>query len=203
MTVITGDVLRVVASMLWDDGNVNQNIFNAVLSGGGGPWTDTDIADDAEAWLDNMYANLVTFLSEDLAGNEVIVYKYDTVGNDWDEVQSQAWTFAPESVDHYLPRGVAALVRLWTIDPDVQGKKYIPGTVEASNIDGLYESGFLTALLAFAADWYTPFTGGTTGATWTPGIWSVLLSVFKAGIDHVAVSAIPAYQRRRKRNVGI
>lgn len=203
MTVVAGDILRIVASFLWTDGNINQNVFNAVVTGGGSPWPDTDIVDDAEAWLDNMYANLTTSMSDEIDGNEVIVYKWDSVDQDWDEVGSQSWTFNPTQVTDQMPRGVAALVRLWTVDPDVQGKKYIPGLTEGDFLDGLISSTILTAMLAFAADWYLPFTGGVSGASWAPGIWSVVGSVFKAGVDHIAANAIPAYQRRRKRNVGI
>lgn len=203
MSVVSGDILRVVASFLWTDGNVNQNVFNAVVTGGGSPWPDADITDDAEAWLDDMYLNLVGQLSDEIDGNEVIVYKYDALDDDWDEVASQSWTFNPNELTDQLPRGVAALVRLWTSDPDVQGKKYIPALTEGALVDGLFGAGLLTALLAFAADWYAPFTGGTSGATWTPGIWSVAGTVFKAAVDHVAANAIPAYQRRRKRNIGI
>jgi hypothetical protein len=92
---------------------------------------------------------------------------------------------------------------LWTIDPDVQGKKYIPGICEGDLEDGLFGSVLLGHMLGFAADWYIPFVGTATGATFTPGIWSVVGQVLKAGVDHISASAIPAYQRRRKRNVGI
>jgi hypothetical protein len=203
MTISTGDILRIVASMLWTDGEINQNVFNAQVSGGGGPWTDSDIADDAEAWLDDMYANLTGSTSDELDGNEVVVYKYDVGDADWDEVFSQSWSWNPSGASEQSPRGVAGLVRLWTEDPDVQGKKYIPGTVEGNITDGLLDGAWLGAALAFAADWYLPFAGGTTGATWTPGIWSVAQTAFKEGVDHIAASAIPAYQRRRKNNVGI
>lgn len=203
MTVESGDILRIVASMLWTDGNVNQNVYNAIVSGGGGPWDDSDIIDDAEDWLDNMYQNLSTSCSDELDGNEVLVYKYDPIGDDWDEVGSQAWVWNPTQVTDQLPRGVAGLVRMWTVDPDVQGKKYIPGLAEGSIAEGLLTAPIITVLLAFAADWYLPFVGATSGATFTPGVWSVVGTVFKAAVDHVATSTIAAYQRRRKRNVGI
>lgn len=203
MSVSTGDILRVVASMLWTDGNVNQNVFNAEISGAGGPWDDQDVVADAEAWLDNMYANMTTQCSDELDGNEIIVYKYDSGDADWDEVASEQWVWNPSQAADQLPRGVAGLVRLWTTDPDVQGKKYIPGLTEGNIVDGLLDAGPITALLAFAADWFAPFVGGTTGATWTPGIWSVKNAAFFAAVDHVATSTIAAYQRRRKRNVGI
>jgi hypothetical protein len=150
-----------------------------------------------------MYLNITSHCSDELNGNEVIVYKYDTVGDDWDEVGGDSFSWDPTSTTDQLPRGVAALVRLWTTDPDVQGKKYIPGLTEGALTDGLWGAGNLIDFLAFAADWYLPFTGGTTGASWTPGIWSVVNKVLKLGVDHIAASGIPAYQRRRKRNVGI
>jgi hypothetical protein len=203
MTISDGDILRIVASFLWTDGNVNQNVFNVEVSGGGGPYPDTDVVDDAEDWLDDMYLNIVNNMSDEIDGNEVIVYKWDTIGQDWDEVGSQSWTYDPAGTDDQLPRGVAALVRLWTTDPDVQGKKYIPGFTENAVADGLFGAGIITNLLAFAADWYLPFVGAGSGATFTPGVWSVVGLLFKAAVDHIATSTIPAYQRRRKRNVGI
>lgn len=203
MTVASGDILRIVASMLWTDGNVNQNVFNAIVTGGGSPWDDQDIIDDAAAWLDDMYLNMTTLASDEIDGNEVLVYKYDAIGDDWDEVGSDTWTWNPSQATDQLPRGVAGLVRLWTVDPDVQGKKYFPALCEGSIGDGLFEAAVITGLLAFAADWYTPFVGGVSGASFAPGVWSVVNTVFKAGVDHIAVSAIPAYQRRRKRTVGI
>lgn len=203
MTVLENQVLRVVASMLWDDGNVNQNIFNCRPSGGAPPYSDTAIADDMEDWLDNLYANLTANLSDQLNGNQVIVYKWDSVGLDWDEVQSQSWTWTPTNVGEQLPRGVAGLINLWTEDPDVQGKKYIPGITEAVISDGLLSAGIVTSMLAFAVDWFTPFVGATSGATFTPGIWSVVGSLLETAVDHYAVPTILAYQRRRKRNVGI
>lgn len=203
MSISTGDILRIVASFLWTDGNINQNVFNAVVTGGGGPWDDSDIADDAAAWLTNMYGNLTTVVSDELDGNSVTVYKYDAIDDDWDEVFSQAWTWNPSHVGDQLPRGTAGLVNLWTTDPDVQGKKYLPGFTEGNLTDGLYDAGLITQMLAFGADWLAPFVGGTSGATWTPGIWSVVGTVFKLAVDHIATSTIPAYQRRRKRNVGI
>lgn len=203
MTVADGDILRIVASLLWTDGNVNQNVFNCKMSGAGAPWDNDDILDDAEDWLDDMYANLVTHMVHEINGNEVIIYKYDTVHDDWDEVGSQAWLFDPTGQGEELPRGVAALVRLWTYDADVQGKKYIGGLSETDLTEGLFASGLITNLLAFAADWYLPFVGAASGGTFTPGVWSVVGTVFRQALDHFATSTIPAYQRRRKRTVGI
>ncbi len=180
-----------------------QNVFNAMLSGGGAPWDDQDVLDDAEAWLDNMYANLTPELTTAMDGNTLHVYKYDAVGQDWDEVGFQSWTWDPARVADELPRGVAGLINLATVDPDVQGKKYLGGLTEDSIVDGMLVGSMLTAILAFGADWLTPFIGGTSGAGWQPGVWSVAQTAFKAAVDTITVSAICAYQRRRKRGIGI
>lgn len=203
MSVADGDILRVVASLLWSDGNINQNVFNCIISGGGGPYADSDVIDDCSDWLDDMYANMGGHMSDEIAGNEIVVYKYDAGDDDWDEVSSQAWSMNASEVSEQLPRGVAALVRMWTTDPDVQGKKYVPALTETDLEDGLFSSSLLGFLLAFAADWYLPFVGTATSANFTPGIWSVVGKLLVEGIDHIATSAIPAYQRRRKRTVGI
>jgi len=203
MSVADGDILRVVASFLWSDSNVNQNVFNCSVGGGSPPFDDQDVTDDMEDWLDDMYANVVGHMSDEIDGNEVLVYKYDTGNQDWDEVSSQAWSYDPTGTSEELPRGVSLLVRLWTLDPDVQGKKYLPALTEGNCTDGLFTGGTLTAALGFAYDWFLPFVGAASGATFTPGVWSVAQLAFKAAVEHYATSSIPAYQRRRKRNVGI
>lgn len=203
MSITDGEILRIVASMLWGDGNINQNVFNAVITGGSPPYDEDDVIDDLSDWLDTMYANVVGQTSNNLDGNEIIVYKYDAIDDDWDEVGSQAWVWTPTGSGDYLPRAVAALVRLWTSDPDVQGKKYLPALTEAVLDSGLWSAGAITNLLLFAADWAGPFVGAASGGTITPGVWSVAQTVFKLASSHVATSTIPAYQRRRKRNIGI
>lgn len=203
MTVEAGDILRVVASMIWSDAAIMQNVFNASVSGGGSPWDDQDILDDAEAWLDNMYANLTSDVAQTLDGNLIHVYKYDAVGQDWDEVGFQSWGWLPTSVIDQLPRACAGLIKLGTVDPDVQGKKYIGGYTELTTVGGTLSGAVLTNLLAFGADWLTAFVGGTSGASWQPGVWSVAQTAFKASIPSITASAIVAYQRRRKRGVGI
>lgn len=203
MSITDGTVLRIVANMLWTDGNVNQNIYNAVMTGAGAPWDEQDVLDDMEDWLDNMYANFSAYCAPDIDGNSVHVYEYDSVDDDWDEIGVNDWTWSPTAGTTELPRGVAGLVRLWTTDPDVQGKKYVPGFVEGNLVDGLWSAGPIAALLAYGLDWATPFVGAATGGTITPGIWSVASTLFVAAVDHYATSTIPAYQRRRKRNVGI
>lgn len=203
MSITEGDILRMVATILWEDGNIMQNVFNAVITGGGGPWDDEDVVADAVTWADAMYANITSSISEICSGSQIEVYKYDPIDDDWDEVGSDAWTWAPSNPEHQLPRGVAALINLKTVDPDVNGKKYLGGWTEAGLTDGLWPALILGQLIDFGLDWLTGFVGSDTAATWSPGIWSVVDTVFKLASDTIIIPAIPAYQRRRKRGVGV
>jgi len=202
MTVATGDILRVVATMLWDDGNIMQNVFNAVVTGGGGPWADADIIDDAETWLDDMYSAFTTIAVDVVSGNQLQVYKYDAVGDDWDEVGSKAWGWAPSSVGEQMARGVACLIGARTENADVSGRKYIGALSEAQLVLGLWNATIAAAGLLWAADWITDFVGSDSAADWGPGVWSPTLKELVEFSDSISVTLIPAYQRRRKRGVG-
>lgn len=202
MTLTTGDIVKVVATIAWLDGNIMQNVFNATLSGAGGPWADADVVGDALAWVNNMFANMTTSLSDECDGSQIQVYVYDSIDLDFDEVGSNAWTYDPSSTSDQIPRGAAGLMTCRSDDPDVQGKKYLGGLTESGITDGLFVGAVLTAMLAFAADWVTAFTGAVSGATWTPGIWSPTGNVIFDCGSSITASAIPAYQRRRKRGVG-
>lgn len=204
MSITDGTILRVVASLVWDDGEINQNVFNCIITGGGGPFDDFDVVDDCEDWLDTMYANLPAGIAPELNGASTTVYKYDSIDDDWDEVGTNPFTFSGGGTAlSGLPRGVAGLITAKSTDPDTDARKYIPGLIEGYLTSELWAAPAITLLVNFAADWVTAFVGGASGATFTPAVWSVVDTVAKALIDTIIVPTIPAYQRRRKNNVGI
>jgi hypothetical protein len=203
MSITDGTILRVVVTLLWTDGNIIQNIYNAVVTGGGSPWDNADIVEDAISWAEDLYFNLTAFVATTIDGSQVQVYEYDHIDDDWDEVGSGPFFWNPTGNSDELPRGVAALVNLKTTDPDTSGKKYVGGMVEGDLEDGLWSAATLAAILSYAVDWYAGFAGTDSGATWSPGVWSVVGTVFKLALPQVIIPAIPAYQRRRKRGVGV
>lgn len=203
MSITVGDVLRIVVTMVWLDGDLAQNIFNAVIAGTGGPFDDGDIVDDAVDWAQTMFANLTTFQSDEIDGSQVQVYIYDPVDDDWDEVGSASFPYNPTGAADQMPRGVAGLINAKTLDPDVSGKKYVAALMENNADHGLWSAGLITGLANFAADWTGLFTGGTSGASWVPGVWSQKQTNLRAMTGDVIIPSIPAYQRRRKQGVGV
>lgn len=203
MSISVGDVLKVVTVLQWLDGDIMQNVWNAVITGSGGPYTDSNILSDAVIWMNAIHLNLGADLSDEVDGSEIVVYVYDPVDDDWDEVASQSWAYNFTDAAQQLPRGVALLINAKTTDPDVNGKKYIGGLTEDGATDGLWNAPLLTIAGDVADDWLTPFAGATSGADWQPGIWSPTNTNFYAATGTAIVPSIPAYQRRRKQGVGI
>lgn len=202
MSLTVGDVLRVVATIVFLDGNVMQNVFAAVISGTGGPFDEDDVSADMLDWIDDMFANLVTFQSDNCDGSLVQIYVYDAVDDDFDEVGTESFVYNPSNTADEYARGVAALINAKTIDPDVSGKKYIGALAESHLTDGLIGSGLTVALTAMSLDWYTAFVGVASGATFTPGVWSPKNTNFFPLTGVFTFPTEPAYQRRRKRGVG-
>lgn len=203
MSVAENTMLKVVPTMTWTDGEVNQNVFTSMISGATPPYPDADVLEDALDWAGTMYPDITGGMHPTLTGSHVTVYKYDLIGEDWDEVGQINWNNVPSGVGDPLPRGVAGLINAKSVDPDVSGKKYLPGTMEARLTNGLWISTYVINLGGFANDWTSPFSGFTTGADWVPGIWSPTNLTHYACTGTYIVPTIPAYQRRRKNNVGI
>ena len=150
-----------------------------------------------------MFSNVEPAASDAVAGSEVRVYVWDSVGEDWDEISTKPFTFAPTSTTDQLPRGAAVLINAKTVDADVNGKKYIGGLTETSNTDGLVVAAEVARQVLLATDWLEVETGAESGAEFDAGIWSPLQQTLYDLTGTFTIPAIWAYQRRRKRGVGI
>lgn len=203
MTVPTGTILKVVATMLWDDGNVMQNVFACDIVGGAGPYDEADVIDDLVTWVEDMYTTLNAQITHLVDGSQVQVYRWDAVGGDFDEVGSDPWTWTPSQATEALPYGVAGLLNAKSVDADSSAKKYLGGICEGSSVDGVWETVMLAAMVNFGGEWVQSFVGAITGATFNPGVWSVKDSLLNAFVATVIIPTTPAYQRRRKQGVGI
>ena len=102
-----------------------------------------------------------------------------------------------------LPRGVSGKVLAKTTNSDVNGAKFLTGLTENHNGDAQWVSGLVTAIGAYATDWTSAFTGATSGATWTPGIYSPTKVFFYTCSGSTQTKTEPSYQRGQARGIGI
>ena len=203
MAVSDGTILKIVASILMPDAVLVMNVFNAVFADTGTSNDEADVVSDLVDWVEALYATLNAQISSSSVASEVAVYEYDAIDDDWDEIGSDGWTDGFTNTDQILPFGVAPIVRMKTIDPDVQGRKFLPSWCEDTLANGYLGAGDLTAAANFAAEWITAFVGAATGGDFVPVVWSPTGKVPKVGNGVYIVNAISGYQRRRKQGVGI
>lgn len=202
MSVATNTVLRVVASLLMPDSVIAQNIFYTLITGGAGPYDDDDVVSDVADWIEDIYDSWKLIGDSNVSLNNIRVYKFDPIDDDWDEVSSETGIAVGLVVGDMLPHGIAGYTLARTLDPDVSAKKYWPGITEVSQTEGAWVGAALTQMLDMNVIWMADDTGALTAANFNPGVWSVKNhSFFEFGDSHM-VKGAPAYQRRRKPGVG-
>lgn len=203
MAISVGTVLRIVANHVMPGNDLAQNVFNCTFSGSPTSTDEADVLTDIGSWLDDLFTSLDVTVDNEVLAGEFTVYQFDPADVDWDEVGSDsgAWTFAGAS--EMLPHGVAGQVDVLTTDPDVRGRKYIPGIVEGAQEESTLAAAHVANLADFAALWIADYAGTATGGTFIPGIWSPTQGTFRAMLGTAIVNTILGYQRRRKPGVGI
>lgn len=160
---------------------------------------DDVVAAAIETWIETLFDQIDQILANDSVLGSLYVYVHGA--GEWDLVATQAPTKAFTSAQEILPHGTAALVRAYTDNPRVIGRKYIPGLTEQAMVTGAWNSTVLTALAAYAARWVASQTV-STGNTLAPAVWSTVdLELYLLSGDTV-VPAYPAYQRRRRPGAG-
>lgn len=203
MSLSDGDILRLVTSFLLPDSVIAQMVFNVAFADTGGSAEEIDVVDDLVDWAEAMLTHLLTRIVPECTTTDVKVYVYDAVDDDWDEVGTDTWSVTFTNASEMLPHGIAAVVHARTINPDVQGTKFIPGLGEATQVESDLSVGILADLVDFAAEWVAPFVGAATGADFAPLIWSVVRTTPILMSGDTVVNAQVGYQRRRKPGVGI
>jgi hypothetical protein len=202
MTISEGTIIRIVASMLLPDSVIAQNVFYAVLTGGSGPWDEGDIVSDAIDYMDLIYSVWATFGSDQATVDEIQVYEYDPIDDDWDEVGSGVLGQVGGVAEDMLPHGVAGYTQARSSDPDVNASKYWAAATEAAQVDGAWIAGHVTGLGTLADAWVDGDVGAASGANLIAGVWSPTETNFFFFNGNITVNATPAYQRRRKPGVG-
>jgi len=195
-----GEIIRTTVRYSAPGASIQQNVFHHVLAVAS--TDDTDIL----AVLDN-------FITTDW-------------GAQWQAIASDTCVLVDASVDVVTVLGtvvraigvftpalvattpgsvtsaaVAAYILLKTVFPKVRGIKYIPGIAEAIIQDGLINAAGL-ATMAFMLIEYATTLAAAGSSELVPGVPSKSKNAFVAFLDTGILQDVPAYQRRRKPNVG-
>ena len=203
MAVADGAILRIVASLIFPESVIAQNVFYAVFADTGTSADEQDVVDDLGDYIDDIYNDISALVCDDVSLSDIKVYVYDSTDDDWDEIGTAVLTTTMNLADDMLPHGVAYLVHAKSIDPDVTASKYFGGIGETRADDGEWNASTVTPMANALATWITSFVGSATGADFAPVVWSTVQSQARLFSGTVIANLTPAYQRRRKPGVGI
>lgn len=198
MPVQNNDIIRVVASMLWNLSDILQNTYHFRYNGS------ADEPDDLVELavvnkLDAAYSELIAVVGADIQFTDITVWN---VTQDR-PMQTYSWPtlVAGEGTGQTLPLQAAALVKFRTLTARSQGRKYLGGFVEgASESGGVVLGTTITVINNYADEILVAAT--TTGGTLTAGNWRYPSGPFSAWVGRLADTRFRT-QRRRVINVGI
>lgn len=197
----SGDVIKIVLPFIMPDNVIAQLVMNYIMTIGTDQ-DEIDVLDDILTQLLVAWLHIEDHVVDGVAGDVAKLSIYDTVLDQWDEKASQAMTgFDGASVGEMLPHGAAAVIRFFTEVGRRQGRKFIMGLDESSQVDGTLVASAVTDLVFFALDWDDVVTSGD--ASFKPCTYNELLEDHEGFVQSIAVNTVIGYQRRRKAGVGI
>lgn len=202
MAITSGTILKVVASFLFPDSVIAQNVFNVVVTDLVTSDDEEDVVADCITWVEDMFTHILAHIGDVVTTSEVSVYEYDSIDDDWDEVGTDVWSVTFTNANQMLPHGIACVVHARTIDPDTLGTKYLGGFTEEATNGSNVGVGLVALLVDFLDEWVTAFVGVETGGTFGPVIWSPTDTVARIMSGTGYVNGQVGYQRRRKPGVG-
>jgi len=196
--VNTNDRIRATAVLLGPSGET-QNVyyfrFQGIVPAG-----DLLVMEDLAEFLDDLYSDINAGIAGNYAYTEVRGFNV-TQGVPMPTVEWPTLTVGggPGASE---PAGIALLVVLRTGISRVFGRKYFGGIIDGNlDSDGFWISGAVTAWSGAVARLLSTFIGGTTLATYLPGI--ITSTGQFLGFITSVVTNNPAYQRRRRKGRGV
>ena len=199
-TIALNDIVRVVLSFGAPGASIAQNVFyfECQDSSADGTTALADvtawfIANYLASWAEVADSSVECFLLEMdvINGNGTVAFNIGE--SDPDLAGTGAGDILPAAVSGYMQ---ATSQRVKSL-----GRKYIPFIMEEQQTDGYFSVGTVDAFADMLVDWVTPIVVDTV-ATLVPGVLSRVTESFQEFLGSGYTTNVPAYQRRRKPNVG-
>lgn len=97
---------------------------------------------------------------------------------------------------------VSGYIMANTAQPKTRGSKYVPGLAESMLTESVWGATAMAKLIALSIIYMLQYTNPNTGNEYNPGVLSRATDTFITFNETSETSDVPAYQRRRKPNVG-
>lgn len=195
-----GDIVRVALHYTAANASDMMNVLHFKVTGS--DMTNTALEAAIKAWIIAVWAPAWDNLgSQD---TQLDRFEADIVGTDGlvlETIGGDSINISGGVLSQPLPPGVAAYMMAYTDVPKARGSKYVPGLAE-SHVDGGVLTGTCLTQLAALLLVYLADADMGGGTALVAGVLSKALGSFLPFTGAGLIDDRPAYQRRRKRDVG-
>lgn len=198
---VQGEIIKATVSYSAPGASIGQNIFYWQVAGGNPD--DVEVLDKIDDFLTAAWAPKWAELSVISASLDTVeVDVVDNLGLLVRAIGSAVIGIAGIEVASVNPAAVAGYLLAKTVIPSVKGSKYLPFMSESVIDNGEFSPAAILELILLLAFYVDDLT--LTGqASLTTGVVSKKTADFEPFLETGLINDIPAYQRRRKPNVGI
>lgn len=200
--MIVGEILRLTLFYSAANASVMQTVHTYQLTTG--PVPDNEVIESLTGWVANVwYPDWRAFCSNEvtLDGWQADILNADgTVARNLGALS--ALNLAGAVISDNDAAAVAAYMQANTAVPKTRGRKFVPGVADERIQNGVLNATSVSQLALLALTYIAERTVTGGAGVLTAGVLSKTLQQFVPFINSVVVTDVPAYQRRRKPNVG-
>lgn len=195
-----GDIVRSVITYSTPGASEQQNVFWHIIEemGIGNPALLVEIA----KWVEESWGPIWAELAA--SSSQLVDVSVDIMNPDGTVKVNVGITLIGldgDQASNATSAAVSGYLLAQTNLPKSRGSKYMPGVSEGAIDDGEFSLGSVIIMLAAAIIYVTPVTT-VVGAVLKAGVLTRLTGTFNEFLFEASTTNVPAYQRRRKPNVG-
>ena len=195
-----GEKLRVVAKYSAPNSSQILNVFFYEYTGAGD--TDADVLSACDTFFtDEWGPDWQALAGDDFTFDEIELDVLNSTGTVKRNIGSALIGLQGDFITDMTPIGACILLSADTAKPKQRGRKYIAGLESNGIVNGLLTAARLVTAALLTAEYLDTITGILAGEL-TPGVLSRTLQAFEPFVASGTITDVPAYQRRRKPNVG-
>lgn len=196
-----GEILRVAVHYIQANAGDMLNVFTFQIASGNED--DSRVLDDFADWVENVWGvDWQDFATLQCELDRVEIDVLNTNGTVDRNIGSQGINIVGSNSGELAPAACAGYLKADTAIPKTRGSKYVPGLFEGILDTGELNAETLADLLLMLVTAFSVFEGTVSGMFYQPGVLSRTAVEFVPFEEAGYVTDIPAYQRRRKPNVG-
>lgn len=201
MPISVNDIVRVTLSFQQANSSLPQMVF--FWQSKSNAESDSEIVADWAHWAENVWgAAWEEFASAEVSiahvGVDVVGLNGHVLSNIGAETLAVPGTVSGDPVT----AATAGYLLGYTPFPKSRGSKYVVGAAKDGIADNKFQSVLLAALVEMLAVYLLEYAGIESGANYVPGVVRRVVEQWTDFNGTGYVTDIPAYQRRRKPNVG-